>query len=479
MKPEWGKITAAQIIGPIQGKLVAGQADISLAGLSTDSRKALQGELFWALKGEKYDGHDFVEKAIQSGASGIVIRESYLPHLAKHVRPDQMEAPPVIITVKDTLEALGELAGWWRRQYDVPVAAVTGSVGKTTTKEMCASILGQVGSVLKSQGNYNNLIGVPLTLLRLAPGISRVVLEMGMNRPGEIARLTQITGPDLGVITNVGKVHLEGLGDVARVARAKCELIEESSPQADIVVNGDDQLLMEAASRLRKDLFTFGLVPGRNVFGGEIQENTPEGVSFVLHYREESRPVNLKVPGRHNVRNALAAAAAGFLMGAGPAEVVKGLEEFRGIKGRFTIEQLPCGITVIDDTYNANPDALRAALETGKSLVPKGGRLLVALGDMLELGDEAPMEHRAAGRLVAEMGAACFMALGEYAHEMINGALEGGLSEEKAVWLNDRDEMVIRLGSVAENRDLVIIKGSRMIGLEEVVRKLKESVCTG
>lgn len=476
MQPEWGKITTAELIGPIQGKLVSGQQDIPFAELSTDSRKAGRGELFWALKGEKYDGHDFAQKALQSGASGVVICERYLAHLQAQLESGLTQDLQVIITVEDTLKSLGELARWWRNQYDVSVVAVTGSTGKTTTKEMCTCILEQGASVLKSHGNFNNLIGVPLTLLRLTPGVSRVVLEMGMNHAGEIARLTQIGNPDLGVITNVGKVHLEGIGSVEQVARAKTELIEESSPAADMIVNGDDPLLMKAARRLRQDLFTFGMRPQNDVYAGEVQENTIEGISFVLHHGEGSWPVNLRVPGHHNVQNALAAAAVGFSVGMGPDQIVKGLEEFRGMEGRFTIERLSSGITVIDDTYNANPEALRVALETGKSLVPKGGRFLVALGDMLELGDAAIMEHRAAGRLVTDVGAAAFVVLGEYAQDMAEGAKEAGFPEKYLAAAESHEYMVKILTREAREGDIVLFKASRLMGLGRVVELFKAAM---
>jgi len=476
MQPEWGKITAAELIGPIQGKLVSGRQDVPFAGLATDSRKVRRGELFWALKGERFDGHDFVQKAVRSGALGVVLCETYLPRLLAEMEPDGGEDAPTVITVRDTLHALGELARWWRRQYDVFVVAVTGSTGKTTTKEMCACILEQGGDVLKSHGNFNNLIGVPLTLIRLTPGISRVVLELGMNRPGEIARLTQITEPDIGVITNVGKVHLESFGTVEKVANAKCELIEKSSPMAAIVVNGDDRLLMNVSRRLRQDLFTFGLGPESHVYAGEIRENTVNGVSFVLHYRGGSWPVNLKVPGRHNVQNAVAAAAAGFVAGTGPEQVVKGLEGFQGIRGRFIIERLSSGITVIDDTYNSNPEALRVSLETGKSLVPEGGRLLVALGDMLELGDAAAMEHRAAGRLVADVGANALVVLGDHARDTIQGATDAGFSGEHVAAVETHEQMARVLARAAREGDIVFFKASRLMNLGKAMELFKASM---
>ncbi|MEJ2025703.1 MAG: UDP-N-acetylmuramoyl-tripeptide--D-alanyl-D-alanine ligase [Deltaproteobacteria bacterium] len=344
MHPQWEKITVGELLSPMGGTLVSGNRDLLVAGLSTDSRAARSGEIFWALQGERYDGHDFVQKAVQSGASCVVINASHLFRLQDLLRKERFPLSPTVVTVQDTLTALGDLAAWWRRQFEISLVAFTGSMGKTTAKEMCGAILQEGAKVLTSRGNYNNLIGVPLTLLRLHAGISRVVLELGMNQFGEIGRLTQMTDPDVGVITNVAGVHLEGVGDLKGVARAKCELIAASSSQTAIAV-----------------------------------------------------PVNLRVPGRHNVVNAVAASAAAFLMGAHPKEIVTGLEAFQGIKGRFAVQRLSCGVTVIDDTYNSNPEALMVALGTARSFVPPQGRLLAALGDMLELGDAACKAHNTAG----------------------------------------------------------------------------------
>ncbi|MDP6179478.1 MAG: UDP-N-acetylmuramoyl-tripeptide--D-alanyl-D-alanine ligase, partial [Desulfatiglandales bacterium] len=255
MTAKWGEITAGEIISPIKGELKSGTPGSVFTGLSTDSREINPGQLFWALKGEKYDGHDFVEQAIDKGATGIVIKKGYL-----------LKIPPgrslVLMKVTDTLKALGDLAGWWRHQHGIPVAAITGSVGKTTTKEMTASILGLGALTLKNKGNFNNLIGLPHTLLALEEVHGRAVLEMGMNRPGEIARLTEIADPDIGLITNVARVHLEGLGNIEGVARAKVEMLDKISKDGQVVLNGDDELLMRVASPFQKKTITYGLGSG-------------------------------------------------------------------------------------------------------------------------------------------------------------------------------------------------------------------------
>ena len=270
MKAKWGEITAGAITAPIQGELISGPPEAVLGGLSTDSRKIIPGQLFWALKGERYDGHDFVEQAIDKGAAGIVMAKGYRPEIPAGRNP-------VVIAVTDTLKAIGDLGNWWRRQHSIPVAAITGSVGKTTTKEMAASILGLHAKTLKNEGNLNNLIGLPLTLLLLEEAHRRAVLEMGMNRPGEVARLTEIADPDIGLITNVAKAHLEGLGNIEAVARAKVEMLEKMSKEAQTILNGDDGLLMKVASPIQRRVITYGLGPRHPIRADKIRSLGKEG----------------------------------------------------------------------------------------------------------------------------------------------------------------------------------------------------------
>jgi UDP-N-acetylmuramoyl-tripeptide--D-alanyl-D-alanine ligase len=476
MHPKWGEITVGELLTPMGGTLVSGKRNLPVAGVCSDSRVARSGEIFWALQGERYDGHDFVQRAVQSGASCVVINASHLSRLRDLLQKERFGLSPAVVTVQDTLTALGNLAAWWRRQFEITLVAFTGSMGKTTTKEMCRAILQEGAKVLTSQGNYNNLIGVPLTLFRLHAGISRVVLELGMNQFGEIGRLTQITDPDVGVITNVARVHLEGVGDLKGVARAKCELIEASSSQTAIAVNGDDPLLMAAALKRRRDLFLFGLESHHQVYADEIRKGTNQEMGFVLHHKGGAWPVNLRVPGEHNVVNAVAASAAAFLMGAHPDEIVTGLEAFRGIKGRFAIQQLSCGVTVIDDSYNSNPEALVTALGTARNFVPHQGRLLAALGDMLELGEVASEAHKTAGRRAAEAGVAALVVLGSHAQEMIEGAVEAGISKKLTLAAETHADMVEFLSATAREGDIILFKGSRLMDLGRAVDLLKASL---
>ena len=466
MTAKWGDISAGEIISPIGGELISGNPGAVFHGLSTDSRKIIRGGLFWALTGERYDGHDFVKKAVEGGAAGVVINRGYRP-----------EEPPgtdrVVIAVPDTLKALGDLAGWWRHQHSVRVVAITGSVGKTTTKEMAAGILGLHTSTLKNRGNFNNLVGLPLTLLSLEEAHRMVVLELGMNQTGEIARLTEIADPDVGLITNVAKAHLEGLGDIRGVARAKVELLERMSADGEVILNGDDDLLMKTASPVVGDVMTYGLGAENDIRADKIRMTAGRGISFELTYHEFSAHIRLRVSGLHNVINALAASAIAICLKETPEHIIEGLNHFEGIKGRFMLSPLKGGGTLVDDTYNSNPSSLKAAVDSLKELAVDGGRVIVGLGEMLELGDETVPAHIEAGRMVAELGAYYFASMGEHAKEMIEGAVNMGFPPGRAVVVKTQEEMAQKIGEVMEDGDLIFLKGSRKMCLEKAVEILK------
>jgi UDP-N-acetylmuramoyl-tripeptide--D-alanyl-D-alanine ligase len=467
MGARWGDITAGEILSPIQGELVSGSQGVVFRGLSTDSREISGGVLFWALKGERYDGHDFLGQALEKGAAGVVVEGR-----------SRVEIPsrkgPAVIRVSDTLKALGDLASWWRHQHGARVIAITGSVGKTTTKEMAAGILERGGLTLKNKGNFNNLIGLPLTLFGMEEGHRRAVLEMGMNRPGEIARLTEITDPDIGLITNVARVHLEGLGDIEGVARAKTELLDRISPEAEVILNGDDELLMKAASAYRRRIITYGMGPDNDIRAAGVEGLGSEGISFELRYRGDVIPARVRVPGFQNVYNALAASSIAFRLEEPVESIVGGLNAFKGIQGRFMLIHLPGGATLVDDTYNSNPSSLRAALESLQGLAGSRGRVIVGLGEMMELGDETVPAHREAGGMVADMNAHYFLAMGEHAREMIKGAVKRGYPRERAEVVGDHIGMVEKIRDVMREGDLILLKGSRRMGLEKVADGLKQ-----
>lgn len=464
----WDQINAEEILVPIHGTRTSGSPWIIFSGLSTDSRTTRPGDIFWALKGERFDGHRFIEEAVKKGAKGVVAE--------KHWWDNQDKVPDgaVIIVVKDTLRALGDLARWWRSQQEVLVSAITGSTGKTTTKEMLACIFEQGHQTLKNRGNYNNLIGVPLTLLELDSSHKRVVMEMGMNRRGEIARLTEIAAPDIGLITNVGQAHLEGLGSLHDVALAKAELIEKISPEALVIVNGDDPLLMKTAARFSRNIVTFGTDRDHDFRAERINNLGGKGLAFELRHKKGGGEVRLTTPGIHNVSNALAACAVAVCLGEPHDKIVAGLSSFKGIKGRFSVEHIPGGVTLVNDTYNANPSSLKAALESLEALKESGGRILAVLGDMKELGDSGTGAHEEAGKWVAALSPHLFIAIGDYAQVMINSAREAGVSKKRAISVATYTEALEKLQEEKRRGDLIFVKGSRLMELEKVVEGLKD-----
>jgi UDP-N-acetylmuramoyl-tripeptide--D-alanyl-D-alanine ligase len=380
---------------------------------------------------------------------------------------------PVVIAVDDTLKAFGDLAGWWRHQHDVRIAVITGSAGKTTTKEMTAGILEMSHHTLVTQGNFNNLIGLPKTLFNLETGHRNAVLEMGMNVPGEIARLTEIADPDVGVITNVGMAHLEGVGDIHGVARAKTELLEKISSKGQIILNGDDNLLMETAAPFKRDTVTFGFDKKNNIRAVEIQNLGQKGISFHLQHEKESWPIRLNVPGLQNVSNALAAAAVCICLHEPPEHIVAGLVRFSGVAKRFSLVSIPGDVMLVDDTYNANPSSLKAAIESVEAMVNGGSRIIVGLGEMMELGDDTVKAHRQAGQMVAELGARYFVAMGEHAGNMITGAVESGMARDRVEAVESHKEMADVIKSKMKKGDLIFLKGSNKMNLGKVVDSLR------
>ena len=472
----WGNITVKDIIRAARGRLVSGSPDRVIAGISTDSRKIRPGELFWALVGDTYDGHDFARPAMEKAAAGVVVEEGWARSEQGRKDLDSIQSHPAqgaVICVDDTLKALGDLAAWWRHQYPVQVVGITGSSGKTTTKEMTARILELGRRTLKNQGNFNNLIGLPLTLLELTRDHACAVLEMGMNHPGEIGRLTEIADPDIGMILNVGMAHLEGVSDLDGVARAKTEMMAKISPRGLMILNGDDIPLMRRASLFSRQKITFGLGKTNDVRASNIQDMGLEGIRFLLEYRGESWPVHVRVPGRHHLKNALAAAAAALSLDEAPENIMRGLAAFSGMRGRFQVTWLDAGGLLVDDTYNANPFSLAAAMESIGALVQKGGRIIVGFGDMLELGEAASEAHQEAGRKAASGGAWCVFAMGEYAGVVAAGARMAGLSRDRVGVVGTHEEMTRKIRERMSPGDVVLLKGSRRMQMEKVAKGLR------
>lgn len=457
-------LTVQNIIEATGGELLSENAK-TFSGISIDSRKISEGELFFAIRGEKFDGHDFLEKALYKGSGAVVDR-----------KPALLPAGKVIIYVNDTLRSLQDLANFLRMKLDIPVVAVTGSNGKTTTKEMIYRILSGKFRTLKNEGNLNNHIGLPLSLTRLNPYDEAVVLEMGMNASGEIRRLCEIAGPTHGVITNVGSAHVGRLGSYEAVRAAKLEVLERVSVA---VVNNDDGFLMKGIEELenfRAEIITFGINNTSDVMAKDLKVSQM-GSAFLLETREaESAWVSLNVPGLFNVYNALAASAVSVSLGVGIEEIKTALEAYRGIPMRFEIMKIK-DITVINDSYNANPSSMEKSV---KELVRlgTGGRKVAVLGDMLELDEFSEKEHRATGDIIRETGVDVFVAVGEMmglaAEE--SRKVKGGKTAPEVFTFKDVYSAKEDIMDILKQGDTVLVKGSRSMSMEKIIEGITDVI---
>jgi len=443
---------------PLLGAELAGE-DLSFSAVSTDTRTLQAGDLFIALQGPNFDAHDFIAAAAAHGACAALVQrrvESSLPQLV----------------VEDTRLALGRLAAAWRLRFHIPVVAVTGSNGKTTVKEMVAAILSGRGRGLVTRGNLNNDIGMPLTLLGLQPVHQYAVIEMGANRPGDIAYLSAIAQPTVAVITNAAPAHLEGFGDIAGVARAKGEIFGGLQAQGTAVLNSDDarngvwRVMIGKHARL-----SFGIRNGADFRADHLEINSDCGCSFLLHTPAGEIAVRLRVAGRHNVMNALAAAAAAYAVGATPMEIRTGLEKMQPVCGRLELKQGNAGLRIIDDTYNANPGSVRAALEVLMA-AGAGGEKVLVLGDMGELGNASQALHEQVGRQARVVGVDRIYAVGEGA------CITAGAFGKGARHFNDQQALITALredyveGMVVSAAATLLVKGSRSMQMERVVDAL-------
>lgn len=457
------KLDLQKIAMAVNGKLSPHNVHGEINGIATDSRTISPGELFVALRGPTFDGHNFIADVTARGALAVLCDH----HLADVTLPQ--------IVVPDTQRALGDLAAFWRHRFHLPVAAITGSSGKTTTKEMLAAILNVTSPGLKTAGNFNNLIGLPLTIFQLSSNAGWAVLEMGMSERGEIARLTEIAAPTVGVITNVAPAHLLTMKSLDGIARAKGELFAALRPDSVAVINLDDDLVAAIPVANGVQRRTYGLSPLAEIRGEQIR---PEGaeVRFTLHTPAGTRAVRLPVPGRHNVSNALAAAAAAISMGQTLDAIVQGLESFQPAKGRMETQLLGDGIILIEDTYNANPLSVEAALVALDEMGGSGARIAV-LGDMLELGESSAERHRAIGAVAA---AHCdrLILLGPDSKETAKGARKAGMIAAKVTHCESHEETARQLVQSLRPGDRIIVKGSRGMKMEKITAALRSKLAS-
>lgn len=451
-------------------------ASLLISEAAIDSRQAIPASLFVALKGERSDGHDYIQQAFERGAFlALVQRETGIACPVLDLRygfspQATMPRPPFCIRVEDTLKSLQTLAAYWRRKHDIRVIGITGSVGKSTTKELTADVLSQRYRVLKTQGNLNNEIGLPLTLLRLTAGHQAAVLEMGFYVPGEIAFLCDIALPQVGVVTGIGTVHAERAGSQEDIARGKAELVESlpPAPQGVAVLNWDDPWVRWMADKTRAQVFTYGLDPQADLWADEIESLGLKGVRCRLHFREESLHLRVPMIGRHSVHTILRAAAVGLVQGLTWQEIVYGLQHSQS-QLRLVTVNLSNGAMILDDSYNASPESTLAALNL---LADIDGRKIAVLGDMLELGQYEQQGHEMVGVRAAEVVDE-LITVGDLGRIIATAAHKAGLSSAKIFTLPTVEQATNILRHRLSAGDVALVKGSHGLRMDRIVASLE------
>lgn len=431
-----------------------------ITGVSTDSRTIEPGNIFVALRGEKYDGHQFVDEVFRKGAAAVLVDENW----RKANNPSTQLPVNTLAIVPDTTNAFGELANMYRRKFSIPVLAVGGSNGKTTTKEMISAVLRTTYNVLSTEGNLNNHIGVPKMLFRLTARHDIAVLELGTNHFGELKYLCDIAEPTHALLTNVGREHLEYFGDEAGVAREETELFRSLPPKGFAFVNADDAHLLKAGAKIRRTA-KYGLSRKAGVRALNVRLDERGCSAFDLSVKGKKNSIHLSTPGLHNVSNALAAATVGLTFKVPKKKVISALESFTGANKRMEIIKRN-SVTILNDTYNANPDSVLAALKTLKSMKIDGKKIVV-LADMLELGARAEHEHAKLGLAVSDLEFEYLLTFGplsRFTHEASKLAF--------AEYFDSKEALTASLKSLIAPGDAVLVKGSRGMKMEEVVEKI-------
>ena len=449
--------SVAEIIAATDGSLIQGDPGVIVKGVNINSRTINPGELFLALKGENHNGHDYIAAALQRDAAAVLVMQEV-----------EVNSGLPVIRVQDSLQALGKLARWQRRRFQIPVIGITGSNGKTSTKDLLASILAMEMAVVKTEANFNNEIGLPLTLFNLSAKTEAAVVEMGMRGLGEIKQLAEIAEPTIGVVTNVGLTHLELLGSQANIARAKSELITALPVEGLAVLNGEEPLVREMGRFTKARVVYYG-IDGLDLDyrATKIALNN-NGSSFMVTGPRLELRVEMPLPGRHNILNALAAIAVAADLGITASAIQRGLAQPTLTGKRLNVLKAN-DLTIIDDTYNASPASVRAALEV-LTTTGRTGRQIAVLGDMLELGPISSAAHHEIGSYAATLGVAKLLAFGNLAAEYVQGF--NSITNVGGAYFSNKAELIATLKALLQPQDTVLIKGSRGMKMEEVVQAL-------
>lgn len=463
------KLTVKEILPYISAKLIRGSEDTGFTGISIDSRVIEKGDLFFPFSGQNVDAHDFILEALKKGAScSLATREWPVP--------TDFPQDKCLLEVDSISEALQKLASYYRQRLNIPyIIGITGSNGKTTTKDLIASVVKEKFKTLKTKGNYNNEIGVPLTLFGLNKEHQVAVVELGMRGLGEIKELTDIVHPNLGVITNVGETHLEILGSKENIAQAKGELVEAIPPHGWVILNADDPLVAAMVKKADGSVLFYGLEKEAQIRASNVRSLGEQGMAFTLAVESEQIEIGLPLLGCHNVYNALAAAGVGRILGLSLPMIKNGLEKVELTGMRLEIIETAEGIKIINDTYNASPASMEGALKIlGDISLERGGRSIAILGNMYELGEYTQEAHHSIGKLTAQLGVDFVITVGQLASQISQGAVEAGLDKEKILVCGSNQDALEKL-PVLKKGDTVLVKGSRSMKMEEIVESFRDN----
>jgi len=453
-------MTIQELLVATKGTLLGEVQDLGLtiSSVETDSRAIREDALFVPLVGERFDGHTFLDKALESGALGCLTAKN----------PERLIPGKFYIKVQDTALALGDLAQYYREKFPIPYIAITGSVGKTTTKDMVAAVLGEQYKVLKTEGNFNNEIGLPLTLFRLDKSHEICVLEMGMNHFGEIAYLSQLVKPDAGIITNIGDAHIENLGSYENILKAKCEIFSHMNPEGLAVINGDDEMLQGLAGTLGRETVYYGTDSKLPYQALDVTPMGDKGVRCTIKTPKETFAVTIPALGTHMVYAALAATVIGERHGLNGSQIAAGIRRFVPTKMRMNVISQG-GVTILDDAYNANPQSMRAALEV---LAQSDSSYKVAvLGDMFELGALGSTLHHGIGEYAGNVGIDCLIAVGQLSRDMYQSAKNSSIPD--VFYFETKEEAKTILPDLVKPGATILVKASRGMEFEELVKEIK------
>ncbi len=449
-------ITLEEVLRAVEGRLAGGiAADAVFTDVSIDSRHIKPGALFVPIAGARFDGHNFIEQAFAQGAVAALCERD-------------MEASGPLIRVGDTTAAFQAVAGAYRDKFRIPFVGITGSVGKTTTKELVSCVLSTQYQTLKNQGNFNNQTGVPLTLLRLESAHEAAVVEMGTNHFGEIAALAKIVRPDVCVFTNIGDAHIEYLGSREGILKAKCEMLDYRAPDAPIIINGGDPLLCTLKEQY-PNVYSYGTDASCDVYAADIHERGLDGSSFIAHFGKDSLPLDIPAPGSYMVERALSALCVGLALHIPPEKIAAGIASYAPISGRMAIEKTE-RFTILNDAYNASPTSVAASIDIAAKAEKR--RVLI-LGDMFELGKDELLYHREIGAYAARKGIELILCVGYLSRAIYDGAKEAGAKQ--VVHFNDKDALKRALPNLLMQGDTILIKASNGMKLQELASFIKEN----